>query len=68
MSCKAALYPFFRPQRSAEVPDNYKNVVSVIENGKDDLGDYSLNNLTAICGKIMEQVLRETILIHTMTM
>ena len=32
MSRKATLSPFFRPQWSEEVPDNYKNVVSVVEN------------------------------------
>lgn len=39
----------------------------VLENCKEDLGDDRLTNLLSVAGKIMEQVLMETISIHTMT-
>ncbi|CAM4590592.1 unnamed protein product, partial [Lepidochelys olivacea] len=53
--------------RSGEVPDDWKkaNVVPIFKKGKEeDPGNYRPVSLTSIPGKIMEQVLKESILKH----
>ncbi|CAM5142344.1 unnamed protein product [Natator depressus] len=53
--------------RSGEVPDDWKkaNVVSIFNKGKkEDPGNYRPVSLTSVPGKIMEQVLEESILKH----
>ncbi|CAM5131267.1 unnamed protein product [Natator depressus] len=53
--------------RSGEVPDDWKkaNVVPIFKKGKEeDPGNYRLVSLTSVPGKIMEQVLKESILKH----
>ncbi|CAM5091720.1 unnamed protein product [Eretmochelys imbricata] len=53
--------------RSGEVPDDWKkaNVVPIFKKGKEeDLGNYRQVSITSVPGKIMEQVLKESILKH----
>ncbi|CAM5078649.1 unnamed protein product [Natator depressus] len=53
--------------RSGEVPDDWKkaNVVPIFKKGKkEDPGNYRSVSLTSVPGKIMEQVLKESILKH----
>ncbi|CAM5108800.1 unnamed protein product [Eretmochelys imbricata] len=53
--------------RSGEVPDDWKkaNVVPIFKKGKkEDPGNYRPVSLTSVSGKIMEQVLKESILKH----
>ncbi|CAM5078437.1 unnamed protein product [Natator depressus] len=53
--------------RSGEVPDDWKkaNVVPIFKKGKKDApGNYRPASLTSVPGKIMEQVLKESILKH----
>ncbi|CAM4587715.1 unnamed protein product [Lepidochelys kempii] len=53
--------------RSGEVPDDWKkaNIVHIFKKGKkEDPGNYSPVSLTSVPGKIMEQVLKESILKH----
>uniref|UniRef100_A0A8C3FB04 Reverse transcriptase domain-containing protein n=1 Tax=Chrysemys picta bellii TaxID=8478 RepID=A0A8C3FB04_CHRPI len=53
--------------RSGEVPDDWKKatVVPIIKKGKkEDLGNYRPVSLTSVPGKIMEQVLKESIMKH----
>ncbi|CAM4513480.1 unnamed protein product [Caretta caretta] len=53
--------------QTGEVPDDWKkaNVVSIFKKGKkEDPGNYRPVSLTSVPGKIMEQVLKESILKH----
>ncbi|CAM5151080.1 unnamed protein product [Eretmochelys imbricata] len=58
---------FENPWRTGEVPDDWKkaNVVPIFKKGKkEDPGNYRPVSLTSVPGKIMEQVLKESILKH----
>ncbi|CAM4589167.1 unnamed protein product [Lepidochelys kempii] len=57
---------FENPWQSGEVPDNWKkaNIVPIFKKGKENPGNYKLVSLTSGPGKIMEQVLKESILKH----
>ncbi|CAM5161388.1 unnamed protein product [Natator depressus] len=53
--------------RSGEVPDDWKkaNIVTIFKKGKkENLGNYKLVILSSVPGKIIEQVLKESILKH----
>ncbi|CAM4645120.1 unnamed protein product [Lepidochelys kempii] len=67
MSFTRHAYHIVKPWRTGEVPDDWKkaNVVPIFKKGKkEDPGNYRPVSLTSIPGKIMEQVLKESILKH----